>query len=457
MDTINPKSIDQSPGARRPPKKSSKVDPAVDTMANPANKTLAEGSIDRILANARKQLSGAKEHEAEGSGDNRPRYPKAKSQKPGSSTDTTILNERNCQVLVEKINIEESASDASVSDRTRSRSRLGKRTRDERTDEGSDDSTETALAVKKPALKTFGKTSRGRGRLQTTGARAAKIAAKEMLKADKKRQKIQDAETEAETLAQKVRKALSITQYSAREQTADELIKAIRTGTDTIIHCAKKSGNVHGVFQRNFSDATALILKAVETLAERSSNEETRRLTAENAKLKEELSELRKEFAELKAQQRREGPVPSASVPASAPILTPGPSQAPDREQLERDIMAKCGAMINAQIQRIGDRLLPEKRRIPLAADRKNLETLSDPGTPSLQESTSGPSTPSSVAAPAKSGAKAPKSAKEESDAKGITLRRCSTTCGVKINNNADNYGPGDKANDLWAYHWPSK
>lgn len=236
----------------------------------------------------------------------------------------------------------------------------------ERTDEGSDDSTETALAVKKPALKTFGKTSRGRGRLQTTGARAAKIAAKEMLKADKKRQKIQDAETEAETLAQKVRKALSITQYSAREQTADELIKAIRTGTDTIIHCVKKSGNVHGVFQRNFSDATALILKAVETLAERSSNEETRRLTAENAKLKEELSELRKEFAELKAQQRREGPAPSASVPASAPILTPGPSQAPDREQLERDIMAKCGAMINAQIQRIGDRLLPEKRRIPL-------------------------------------------------------------------------------------------
>lgn len=259
---------------------------------------------------------------------------------------------------------------------TRSRSRLGKRTRDEIKDEGSDDSIESPHMVKKPALKTYGKTGRGGGRPPTTGAKAGKLAAKELLKADKKKQKAQDAEAEAEIKSLKVRKALSLAKYSAHDLTMEELVKAIRTGADTILHCAQKSGNVHGVFQRNFNDDTALILAAVETIAERSSNEEIRRLTDENNRLKVELTEVRKELAELKAQQRRD------ETPASAALSMPIPSTNPfsDREKLERDIMARCGAMINAQIQGIGDRLLPEKRRIPLAADRRREEVVNDPG-----------------------------------------------------------------------------
>ncbi|KAL0859696.1 hypothetical protein ABMA27_010811 [Loxostege sticticalis] len=204
-----------------------------------------------------------------------------------------------------------------------------------------------------------------------------------MLKTDRKKQRTQDAEAEAEVLSQNVKKALSLAKYSAREWTAEELVKAVRTGTDTILHCAKRSGNIKGVFHRNFNDAAALILAAVESLAERTLNEETRRLNEANRRLTNELEDLRKELSASQEHQRQTIPdVPSASNPME--VSETQSSQLSEREQFEREIIAKCGVMMSARIEGLKDRLLPEKRRIPLAADRRRDEASNDTNLTSL-------------------------------------------------------------------------
>ncbi|KAL0809346.1 hypothetical protein ABMA28_011553 [Loxostege sticticalis] len=155
--------------------------------------------------------------------------------------------------------------------------------------------------------------------------------------------------------------------YRVREQTAQELIKAVRTATETIAHCTKKSGNISGVFQRNLNDATALIQAAVESLAERTVNDEIRRLNLVAERLAKENSELRKESAILKEQQLREVVVPhSIETPMEVTPAGVEPSE------LERNLTARWSAMLNARFEGLEDRLLPEKRRIPLAADKRS-------------------------------------------------------------------------------------
>ncbi|KAL0831003.1 hypothetical protein ABMA28_001889 [Loxostege sticticalis] len=301
---------------------------------------------------------------------------------PDSYPDIAQLD---CSIAVEKFIIEDSASGASSPDggsRVRTRSGLRKRVREELDkDEGSDDSVESNHAAKKPALKTRVKATRGRGR--PPGTKAARLTAKDMLKTDRKKQRTQDAEAEAEVLSQNVKKALSLAKYSAREWTAEELVKAVRTGTDTILHCAKRSGNIKGVFHRNFNDAAALILAAVESLAERTLHEETRRLNEANRRLTNELEDLRKELSASQEHQRQTIPdVPPASNPME--VSETQSSQLSEREQFEREIIAKCGVMMSARIEGLKDQLLPEKRRIPLAADRRRDEASNDTDLTSL-------------------------------------------------------------------------
>ncbi|KAL0878796.1 hypothetical protein ABMA27_003826 [Loxostege sticticalis] len=296
---------------------------------------------------------------------------------PNSYLDLTQLD---CSVAVDELIIEDSESGASTPDgssRARTRSGLRKRVREELyKEDGSDDSVESNHVAKKPALKTRVKATRGRGR--PPGTKAARLAARDLLKTDRKKQKAQDAEAEAEVLSYNVKKALSLAKFSAREQTAEELVKAVRTGTDTILHCAKRSGNIKGVFHRNFNDAAALILAAMEALAERTLNDEVRRLNEANRCLKIELEDLRKELSTLKEHQRKtDQDVPSASIPMEV-SGTQLFSQLSEREQFEREIIAKCGVMMSARIEGLNDRLLPEKRRIPLAADLRRNETSND-------------------------------------------------------------------------------
>ncbi|KAL0860126.1 hypothetical protein ABMA27_010433 [Loxostege sticticalis] len=154
--------------------------------------------------------------------------------------------------------------------------------------------------------------------------------------------------------------------FRVREQTAQELVKAVRTATETVAHCTKRSGNISGVFQRNLNDATALIQAAVDSLAERTVNDEIRRLNLVVERLTKENGELRKESAILKEQQVKEFVVPTTNE--SPMEITPAVDEP---SQLERNLTARWSAMMNARFEGIEGRLLPEQRRIPLAADKR--------------------------------------------------------------------------------------
>ncbi|KAL0859171.1 hypothetical protein ABMA27_010995 [Loxostege sticticalis] len=291
------------------------------------------------------------------------------------------LSFRDCDAVVH--------SDSVSSVDGRSRSRVGKRTRDESLDSLSE--LEDDAAPKKPATVTSGE-RRGRGRPVTTSVRAKKAEARELLREDRKRARAVEAEEEAEVWSGKLKKALNLAMYTAREQTAQELVRAVRTGTDTIVHCTRRSGNISGVFQRNFYDAAALIMAAVETLASRTTDEEIHRLNTANDKLTKELEESRKECTLLKIQQQKEV-VLSPSL--ESPMET---ASAEEPSELERNVMARCSMMLNARIEGLKDRLLPEQRRIPLAADKRS-EAVVSTQRPSFAE-VAGPSKASSVKAP---------------------------------------------------------
>ncbi|KAL0860930.1 hypothetical protein ABMA27_009462 [Loxostege sticticalis] len=226
---------------------------------------------------------------------------------------------RDCQVVLDRVSIEDSDSVSSIEGR--SRSRVGKRTRDQSVDLFSEPEEEAA-----PKKSATAAERRGRGRPVTIGVRAKKAEARELQREDRRRARAVEAEEEAEGFSIKLKKALNIAKYTVREQTAHELVKAVRTATETIAHCTKKSGNISGIFQRNLNDATALIQAAVESLAERTVNDEIRRLNLVNER---------------------------------------------QTKELERNLMARCSAMMNARIEGLEDRLLPEQRRIPLAADQR--------------------------------------------------------------------------------------
>ncbi|KAL0839861.1 hypothetical protein ABMA28_016486 [Loxostege sticticalis] len=268
---------------------------------------------------------------------------------------------RDCKVVVDRISVD---SDSASSVDGRSRSRVGKRTRDESVDSVSDE--EEEAAPKKSATVSE---RRGRGRPVTTGARAKKAEARELLREDRRKARVQEAEEEAEGFSVRLKKALNMATFRVREQTAQELIKAVRTATETVAHCTKRSGNISGVFQRNLNDATALIQAAVESLAERTVNDEIRRLNLVVERLARENGELRKESALLKEQQLREEVVPS--VTATPMEVTPSEGEP---SQLERNLTARWSAMMNARFEGIEARLLPEQRRIPLAADKRREE-----------------------------------------------------------------------------------
>ncbi|KAL0840024.1 hypothetical protein ABMA28_015349 [Loxostege sticticalis] len=264
---------------------------------------------------------------------------------------------RDCKVVVDRISLD---SDSASSVDGRSRSRVGKRTRDESADSLSGSEEE---APKKSATVVE---RRGRGRPVTTGARAKKAEARELLREDRKRARAEEAEEEAEGFSIKLRKALNMASFRVREQTAQELVKAVRTATVTVAHCTKRSGNISGVFQRNLNDATALIQAAVDSLAERTVNDEIRRLNLVVERLTKENGELRKESAILKEQQVKEVVVPTTNE--SPMEITPAVDEP---SQLERNLIARWSAMMNARFEGIEGRLLPEQRRIPLAADKR--------------------------------------------------------------------------------------
>ncbi|CAG5039820.1 unnamed protein product [Parnassius apollo] len=129
-----------------------------------------------------------------------------------------------------------------------------------------------------------------------------------------------------------------------------------------ILMVAAKSRNLKGTFQRALKDAATSIKTVVEVLHERSVNEETAKLQAEDTCLRSEIEELRKELSEIRLEVARINKTPAPP--------TPRVRGDKESEELISSIMRQVGHMMNARLEALEERLLPEKRvRPPLAAD----------------------------------------------------------------------------------------
>lgn len=239
---------------------------------------------------------------------------------------------------------------------------------------------------------------RGRGRPPTTGQHVGLAKTKAELAKAKRAELELDAEEEVVRLLQKSKatagkKLLSESSSSqAGEMTAGDLQERVKEGVEIIQKVAARSGNLKGTFQRALKDAAAFIKEATTELSGRSVSDETMRLRADNTRLQAEISQLRKELSEMKDEMRKicqENRSPMAS--SSPSTSSPSPL---DVESLMRNVMVQVGTMINARLDSLQDRLLPEKRLRPtLAADSKKLTNKSPPSVPlSFVQVAAGPS-----------------------------------------------------------------
>ncbi|XP_028175707.1 uncharacterized protein LOC114363959 [Ostrinia furnacalis] len=249
---------------------------------------------------------------------------------------------------------------------------------------GSASSGSPARDLKAPSVK------RGRGRSVTTGVRAERALKKQTEAQERKTLAGLEADEHAEIWTKKLLQMRARVEYAARERTTAELLEYIRSSTDAVVAAYKKCPNISETVQRAFKESSVNIAGAISVLLDRSPSEEVQRLTAANKKLERELGDLKKEFQALKEFNSKVTP-PSVPPPAQ--------SQQPDPEEYARNVMIQVGNMVNARIEALEPRLLPEERlRPPLAADRRRrsaeIEVEFPPLPPSKSVATSKPAAP---------------------------------------------------------------
>ncbi|XP_041972340.1 uncharacterized protein LOC121728266 [Aricia agestis] len=159
------------------------------------------------------------------------------------------------------------------------------------------------------------------------------------------------------------------TAVEERETTAASLGVVITESLGAITSVTQKSKNLKGTSVATLKKATQALSEAFSTIMNRSVSDETRALEAANARLSRELNELK---VELEAVKRKL----ADAQPQPAPV-TKGKEL--DVEELlqraVREAVAVTSARIDARIEGLEARLLPEPRlRPPLAADRKRDE-----------------------------------------------------------------------------------
>ncbi|XP_026736715.1 uncharacterized protein LOC113500206 [Trichoplusia ni] len=221
---------------------------------------------------------------------------------------------------------------------------------------------------------------RGRGRPPSTGEYVGLAKAKALLALKKGKESFLKAEDEIAESVESARAAMvRMTEVLHEDGKCDteistsSILKAVSTSLDVVLKVASKSGNLKGTFQRALRDAVSTISDAVETLGTRTVTEETAalqskttKLEVDNARLQEELADMRKELAEIRSQVSSEkigSPVNASAATANAVV---------PQEELIRAIMIEVGTMVNARIEGLEERLLPEMRLRPaLAADTK--------------------------------------------------------------------------------------
>ncbi|KOB52270.1 Gag-like protein, partial [Operophtera brumata] len=247
------------------------------------------------------------------------------------------------------------------SSRKRDREELSARSRS-----GSGDASERSPAAK----------VRGRGRPPTTGHYVGLAQAKRELVTAQRAQMELEAEQEVARMSQYLRadREERMSKSSAGKKdcqqlddvTSADIVKRVADSVELIDQVAKKSRNLKGTFVRTLKDAACCIKEAVEVLQSRNTSDETRILQVDNARLQKEVAELKKEMADIRAQMVQMSFDTSSEKKKDTCV---------SQEELTQTIMLQGGGMVNARLEAMQDRLLPEKRaRPPLAADRRNAE-----------------------------------------------------------------------------------
>ncbi|KAJ0177583.1 hypothetical protein K1T71_006456 [Dendrolimus kikuchii] len=176
-------------------------------------------------------------------------------------------------------------------------------------------------------------------------------------------------------------RSVSITD-EAGARTAQAIETDVRNALGVIRHVAKVPKGLKGTFVKSLNDSVSIISDAFEVLRGRTESEEIRKLEAANRRLEGEMKQMRTEMASLRAEISKSRPVlvPSKSKPLPTPRPPPPPPPPPsmsvvggrfkDQEELLRHLTLSLGAMMDAKLAALDDRLLPERRvRPPLAVD----------------------------------------------------------------------------------------
>ncbi|XP_046972014.1 nucleolar protein dao-5-like, partial [Vanessa cardui] len=210
---------------------------------------------------------------------------------------------------------------------------------------------------------------RGRGRPPTHGKYVGLGKSQAELRAAKTKAREDRFETEDALAAYTEAAKVNLEERAARnrsrhmdvtnedaQKTSAALDNTVKEALDVVLQVANKSGNLKGTFVRALKTAADTIKGAVAELRALTMSEEVARLEAANAKLSGQLAELRREVADM----RKKPPQPSEENLKRI------------MEEALRSSREQFSNMLNARMEGIERRLLPEPRlRPPLAADRR--------------------------------------------------------------------------------------
>ncbi|KAJ0174689.1 hypothetical protein K1T71_009797 [Dendrolimus kikuchii] len=176
----------------------------------------------------------------------------------------------------------------------------------------------------------------------------------------------------------------------AGARTAQAIETDVRNALGVIRHVAKVPRGLKETFMKSLNDSVSIISDAFEVLRGRTESDEIRRLEAANRRLEAEMKEMKKEMASLRAEFTRPRLVPVSRSPMPKPPPPPPPPQSAslsvvggrfkDQDELLRHLTLSLGAMMDAKLAALDDRLLPERRvRPPLAVDARRASTQQTP------------------------------------------------------------------------------
>ncbi|XP_041977427.1 uncharacterized protein LOC121731828 [Aricia agestis] len=216
---------------------------------------------------------------------------------------------------------------------------------------------------------------RGRGRPPTTGQYVGLAKSKREYLELKEKEIAMEAEKEVLEMTKKLPELRShrLSEASLIDcaMTEDEVVTAAKLGSaitqslDAILAVTQKSKNLKGTSIAALKKATCTIREASSALLSRSASEETRALVEANTRLSRELDEMKKELEAVKRKL-------ADAQPHTAPKTIQEPNMEEILQRAMREAVSLMNARMDARLEGLEARLLPEPRlRPPLAADKK--------------------------------------------------------------------------------------